>query len=227
MQLEHIYEIKAQIELLSGLHIGAGKGAIEIGGMDSPVIKHPLTQEPYIPGSTLKGKLRSMLEIVYTPDQVADGKPSSDGIFAVMFGTSNDKNPGEFGPTRVILRDALMNPDDQRRFQEGRLPMEEKHEISMNRLTGTAQQGMLRNMERVPAGLRFSFTLSLRKFENDGEKYLDYVWRGLRLIELDGIGGSVSRGSGQVRFADVEMDGSDANDLLRSKEVWRTQEEAK
>jgi CRISPR-associated protein Csm3 len=226
MQLEHIYEIKAQIELLSGLHIGAGKGAIEIGGMDSPVMKHPLTQEPYIPGSSLKGKLRSMLEVVYEPQNISNkGGPSERGSFAVMFGTANNSATEDElrsnGPTRVILRDALMNVQDQRRFQEGRLAMEEKYEVSMNRLTGTVQQGMLRNMERVPSGVRFDFTLSLRRFAGDDEKYLGYVWRGMRLIELDVIGGSVSRGSGQVRFVNVTLDGESADEALRSVEVWK------
>ena len=54
--------ITANIVLESGLHIGAGKDAIEIGGIDNPILKHPLTDEPYIPGSSIKGKLRSLLE---------------------------------------------------------------------------------------------------------------------------------------------------------------------
>lgn len=231
MQLEHIYEITGQIELLSGLHIGAGKGAIEIGGMDSPVMKHPFTQEPYIPGSSLKGKLRSLLEMVFAPEHIQqNGGPSEKGDFAVMFGSANnsatEQERKESGPTRIILRDALMNEQDRHRFQAGRLPMEEKNEVAINRLTGTAQDGALRNMERVPSGVRFDFVLSLRQFTGDGEKYLDYVWKGLRLVELDGIGGSVSRGSGQVRFINLKCDGEDRQDSFENEAVWEKPEAA-
>src|ERR1700739_2486715 len=45
----------------TGLHIGAGKGSLEIGGADNPVVKDAFGM-PYIPGSSLRGKLRSLLE---------------------------------------------------------------------------------------------------------------------------------------------------------------------
>ena len=54
--------ITGLIELKTGLHIGTSQETLEIGGMDNPVIRDPLTREPYIPGSSLKGKLRSLLE---------------------------------------------------------------------------------------------------------------------------------------------------------------------
>ena len=60
MKLVRIYTITGTIETVTGLHIGAGKDSIEIGGMDNPVIKHPHTGEHYIPGSSLKGKVRSL-----------------------------------------------------------------------------------------------------------------------------------------------------------------------
>ncbi|MEI6542399.1 MAG: type III-A CRISPR-associated RAMP protein Csm3, partial [Methylococcales bacterium] len=62
MQLTKIQKLTGQIELLSGLHIGSGNTEIHIGGTDNPVIKNPITQEPYIPGSSIKGKIRSLLE---------------------------------------------------------------------------------------------------------------------------------------------------------------------
>jgi CRISPR-associated protein Csm3 len=62
MQLTKIQKLTGQIELLSGLHIGSGNTEIHIGGTDNPVIKNPITQEPYIPGSSIKGKMRSLLE---------------------------------------------------------------------------------------------------------------------------------------------------------------------
>ena len=65
MKLEHIFEINGQILTQTGLHIGGGKDSVEIGGMDQPIIKHPINKQPYIPGSSLKGKMRSMLENVF------------------------------------------------------------------------------------------------------------------------------------------------------------------
>src|SRR3989304_7996305 len=63
MKLSKIKELKGTIVLKSGLHIGSGNMEMHIGGTDSPVIKHPHTLEPYIPGSSLKGKVRSLLEM--------------------------------------------------------------------------------------------------------------------------------------------------------------------
>jgi CRISPR-associated protein Csm3 len=62
MQLNAITTIEAKLELLTGLRIGAGDAEMHIGGVDNTVIKHPITQAPYIPGSSLKGKMRSLLE---------------------------------------------------------------------------------------------------------------------------------------------------------------------
>ena len=63
--LERIYRLDFEIELLTGLHIGGSTDTFDIGGADSTVIKNPLTHEPYIPGSSIKGKLRSLLTQKY------------------------------------------------------------------------------------------------------------------------------------------------------------------
>lgn len=46
----------------TGLHIGGGGENLDIGGLDKSVIRDPITQQPYLPGSSIKGKLRSTLE---------------------------------------------------------------------------------------------------------------------------------------------------------------------
>ena len=61
-QLTAITTITATLQLVTGLRIGAGDSEMHIGGVDNTVIKHPHTQSPYIPGSSLKGKMRSLLE---------------------------------------------------------------------------------------------------------------------------------------------------------------------
>ena len=62
MQLNNIIALEGTLELMTGLHIGAGSEELHIGGIDNPIVKHPYTNQPYIPGSSLKGKMRSMLE---------------------------------------------------------------------------------------------------------------------------------------------------------------------
>jgi len=62
MKLTKISQIQGQIELVSGLHIGSGNTEMHIGGTDNPVIKNPVNNQPYIPGSSLKGKMRSLME---------------------------------------------------------------------------------------------------------------------------------------------------------------------
>jgi CRISPR-associated protein Csm3 len=65
LKLNKISVIQGTIELKTGLHIGGGDTEMHIGGTDNPVVKHPHTNEPYIPGSSLKGKIRSLLELKY------------------------------------------------------------------------------------------------------------------------------------------------------------------
>ncbi len=215
MKLKHILPITGTIRLMSGLHIGASKDSIEIGGLDQPVIKHPITGAPYIPGSSLKGKMRSLLEVYYFTDNpdtkgfVSKGKPCGCGKASCnacrIFGAHSDKTEDTLGPTRLIVRDAMLCSDDEQRFNDGNLPMEVKYENIINRVKGVAEHP--RPLERVPAGVRFDMYLAVRVFENDSEELLNYVYKGLKLVELDALGGCGSRGSGQVRFEDICCDG--------------------
>ena len=86
--------------------------------------------------------------------------------------------------------------------------MEEKYETAINRIEGTALRGSLRPIERVPSGAKFRYSFSLKIFEGDEEsKFLDLLYKGMRLMELDGLGGQTSRGSGQVKFVVIQEDG--------------------
>lgn len=75
MKLTAIRKFTGQLELVTGLHIGSGNNEMHIGGTDNPVLKNPITQEPYIPGSSLKGKIRSLLEWRLGVVGQTDGKP--------------------------------------------------------------------------------------------------------------------------------------------------------
>lgn len=222
MRLTKIHKIDGQIKILTGLHIGGSKDNIEIGGMDQPIIKHPISGDPYIPGSSIKGKMRSMLETVYFPETVKNGKPSTEpNEVTKIFGIAGDTKSEDIGSTRIVVRDAFLSdtapsPENswKTRYQEGDLALEEKYEVSIDRIQGTALRGSLRPIERVPAGVVFDFTISLKQMDGDDPNLIDWIWKGLKLIELDGLGGGISRGSGQVRFINVTKDGVDQEDTL-------------
>ncbi len=215
MKLEKIKHLNGTLNVLSGLHIGAGRDVIEIGGMDQPIIKHPITSAPYVPGSSIKGKMRSLLEIYYfinTPGTrkfVGEGKPCGCGErtcpACVIFGAASDKKDINIGPTRLLVRDAMLSSHHQDLFDKGELPMEVKYENIIHRVKGVAEHP--RPLERVPAGVTFDFSMSFKVFEGDDPSFLDYVYKGLRLIELDALGGCGSRGCGQVRFDNLACDG--------------------
>ncbi len=214
MKLESIKSISGRIRIITGLHIGGNKDNLEIGGMDQPIIKHPLTKEPYIPGSSIKGKMRSLLETCYFIDRentrkyLREGRPcgcgEADCLACKIFGTSSDKKSQELGSTRIIVRDAVLSEHFREKFAKGELPMEEKYENVIHRIKGTADHP--RPLERVPAGVEFDFNISFKQYEGDEASLVDYVYKGLKMIELDALGGNSSRGCGQVKFVDLHCD---------------------
>ena len=219
MQLKSIRTLGGHIRLCTGLHIGAGKETVEIGGLDQPIVKDPLSGAPYIPGSSLKGKMRSLLEVgVVMGDQpdtrryITKGKPCGCGRkdcpICVLFGAHNDpgKCEPDLGPTRLLVRDAMLCKEDMDRFRRGELPMEIKYENTINRVTGAADNP--RPLERVPAGVAFELNIALKVFEGDkADDLVAWLFRGLKLVELDALGGGSSRGNGQVVFEDLTLDG--------------------
>jgi len=210
MELKKIITITGQIVLKTGLHIGGSKDDIEIGGIDNPVIRHPLTKEPYIPGSSLKGKMRSLMEYLHgkTPHDTFKYHVcgNKDCIVCLLFGTSDDK--WEYGPTRLVVRDAFLNKEWKNKILDNDLPLvEEKVENVIDRLQGKALHP--RTMERVPEGAVFDFEIALRVFDVDDESLLlKETAKALKLVELDTLGGSGSRGYGKIEFKDlVKHDG--------------------
>jgi CRISPR-associated protein Csm3 len=222
MKLVHIYTITGTIETVTGLHIGAGKDSIEIGGMDNPVIKHPHTGEPYIPGSSLKGKVRSLLEWALhkvDPDGQVWGfnkKTRIDNInndeILRIFGTTHEDWSG--GPTRVSVRDCHLTKACREMIHERGLPFtEEKTEVVIDRIQGKAAGNIgPRKTERVPGGMEFDLEIQFRVIDtgDGGEldmKCLNRLIEGLKLLEKDALGGSGSRGYGKVRFRNLAVDG--------------------
>jgi len=197
-----IYE--GEITLLTGTHIGGTNSAMSIGGPDSTVVRNPITNRPYIPGSSIKGKMRSLFELQEgTIAEVSMGNvkygPTQDikDLAARLFGTANPKENNQ-QPSRLIVRDAPLISKDEI-FSNTDLPYtESKTEVVIDRITSAA---MPRQIERVPAGAKFGFNMILNIFDSDNESELkEAAKRSLKLIEDDYIGGSGSRGYGQVEF---------------------------
>jgi CRISPR-associated protein Csm3 len=224
MKLEKIRQVEGKIAIITGLHIGASNETIEIGGIDNPIIKDPLpgSNAPYIPGSSLKGKFRSLIEIKegkYVKEGRGKGNPcdcgSPDCPVCPVFGVSAaSKHSEDLGPTRIVVRDAKLSEEWKKRFEDGDLPMEIKYENAINRISGQANP---RPLERVPAGVAFDFNISFKVFEGDPEDYFNTVLKAMRMLEMDALGGSGSRGCGQIKFAEVSIDGEKQPDDFLEK----------
>ena len=208
MKLNKVRTIRGSIHVITGLHIGASSENIEIGGLDNPIIKDPLpgSNAPYIPGSSIKGKLRSLIEIM-EGRFASKGTPCDCGKkecpVCPVFGTSAAKHPEDLGPTRIVVRDAHLSPEWSDRFKRGDLPMEIKYENAINRITGVANP---RPLERVPASVEFDFNIAFKVFEGDPDDYFTTVLKGMRMLELDALGGAGSRGCGQIKFVNIAID---------------------
>jgi len=230
-QLTGITTITATLELVTGLRIGAGDSEMHIGGVDNTVIKHPHTQAPYIPGSSLKGKMRSLLEwrsgavkeeaLGWKNYEKATGSIQAEvKRILQLFGISGDaklsvEDLATIGPTRISFWDCNLKPEWEQRIREDNLALTEvKSENSINRISGVALNP--RQTERVPAGAQFDFRLSVKKLAGDGDDLLTTVLQGLKLLELDSVGGSGSRGYGKVRFVNLQIDGAEAQAKLNA-----------
>lgn len=230
-QLTGITTVSATLELVSGLRIGAGDSEMHIGGVDNTVIRHPYTQSPYIPGSSIKGKMRSLLEwrsgaVREAPLGWNDYENADDSVklevrhILQLFGISGDAKLGvermqDIGPTRLSFWDCNLQPSWESGILDDNLMLiEVKSENRINRISGVAEHP--RQTERVPAGARFDFRLSIKRLAGDGDDLLTTVLQGLKLLELDSLGGSGSRGYGKVRFIDIQIDGGDAQERFDS-----------
>lgn len=193
------------IILKTGLHIGGTNANLNIGGPDKFVVRNPINNIPYIPGSSLKGKMRALVEIAN--GETNGGKPSNrvTDKSGALFGVSVDAPNSH--PSRLIVRDAELdvNACD---FSNTDLPYtESKTEVSIDRITAKANP---RTFERVPAGAKFSLNMVLNIFEGEDEQELkNTLKQAIRLLEDDYLGGHGSRGYGQVKIVLDDPDGEE------------------
>lgn len=224
LQLLRIQQLTGTLELLSGLRIGASEGEIRIGGVDNQVIRNAHDRgKPYIPGSSLKGKVRSLLEwrsgaVRSEPLGIRDMSDRHPLVRPILqlFGVGggdqlSEEQAADLGPTRVAFWDAQLRPEWVERIERENLPLTEvKTENRIDRIRGKAEHP--RQTERVPAGAVFDFRLSIRVLNIDadgGAALRRTLLQGLRLLELDSLGGSGSRGYGKVKLRGLQLDGAD------------------
>ncbi len=233
MKLTAIHKLVGSLRLVTGLHIGSGDNEMHIGGTDNPVIKHPLTGEPYLPGSSIKGKIRSLLEWELGVVNFTDGHPlgfkhlrtlpethqvAAKNLLRLFGGAPEGNNSDEalvkeIGPTRLAFWDCALARDWVDEMSRRNLLLTEaKMENTIDRIRGVAENP--RNTERVPAGARFDFALTLR--QHDDEDLWPMIWRGLRFMELTGLGGSGSRGYGKVEFDTLTLASQDVLPQMRA-----------
>ena len=186
--------IKSEIEVKTGLHIGTDDSFSAIGGVDSPVIKDVKTQKPIIPGSSLKGKIRSLL--AQNLNETAKEHREDDKRILRLFGTT-EKTPEK---TRLQFSDCFMSKEQ---FDNTVPPTEVKYENTINRVTGVANP---RQMERVIRGMKFDFVL-VYNIVNPDEVESDFntLIQGLKLLQVDYLGGGGTRGSGRVAFKNFKL----------------------
>jgi len=220
--------LEGELHCETGLHIGAGKGSLEIGGADNPVVKDSFGR-PYVPGSSLRGRLRSLLEqsaglavpseLVYLSKRKGQEvrihqSDRPDDEICLLFG----RNPGRMErvdgdslesvnatPARLTVYDAPLDPDSvtpQMRENLDDELTEVKSENAIDRITSQANP---RTLERVPAGARFKVRLVLDLLCEEDRALVPRLAEGLRLLEDDSLGGGGSRGSGRVRFGNLKL----------------------
>lgn len=220
--------LSGELHCETGLHIGAGKGSLEIGGADNPVVKDAFGL-PYIPGSSLRGRLRSLLEsalgltapseLVYLSKRRGQEvrihqSDRPDDEICLLFG----RNPGRMErvegeaiearsatPARLAVYDAPLDPESitpQMRENLDDEITEVKSENAIDRITSQANP---RTLERVPAGARFRVRMVLDILCEEDKALPARLVGGLRLLEDDALGGGGSRGSGRVRFANLSL----------------------
>jgi CRISPR-associated protein Csm3 len=220
--------LEGEMHCETGLHVGAGKGSLEIGGSDNPVVKDAFGR-PYVPGSSLRGKLRSLLEqssglavpgeLVYLSRRKGQEvrihqSDRPDDEICLLFG----RNPGRMErvqgetletsqatPARLSVFDAPLDPESitpqMREALDDELT-EVKSENAIDRITSQANP---RTLERVPAGARFRVRLVMDVLCEEDAPLFGRVLEGLRLLEDDSLGGGGSRGSGRVSFAKLRL----------------------
>jgi CRISPR-associated protein Csm3 len=226
--------VKGDVRVVTGLHIGAAASALNIGGVDNAIVRDPLTNQPYIPGSSLRGKMRSLSEkfqhkvqnwrlqagvrIHICRDEESYRECDVCRIFGVL-----PTDEISFSPTRLVLRDVSLSKKSAKDLEDPKIKTdmpytEVKWEATIDRVTSAA---VPRQMERVPAGAIFDeFEMVYSVY---GEEDVGILWRlieAMQLLEDDYLGGMGSRGSGKIAFEQIKVSCRSARNGYGNEERW-------
>ena len=186
--------IQFDLEVKTGMHIGGSSTFSAIGAVDSPVIRDSLTGRPIVPGSSLKGKLRTLLARSYAKaiEKMPEFKNDNEVILR-MFGSTSARS-------RLQFADAFVSNAD--RMKAVGLT-EVKFENTIDR---TSSQANPRQIERVNAGTVFAETIVYDAADpQQMEQDLQELARAMKLLQMDYLGGHGSRGSGRVSLKNFRV----------------------
>lgn len=207
-------EISGTIEIVTGLHIGGSSAFSAIGAVDSPVIMDTRTNQPMIPGSSLKGKMRALLAKQYNT-VIAKTADDDAECLTNLFGSAKSKKE-----SRVLFTDMFLDNLDELKRAGLTGATEVKFENSISRMTAVANP---RQIERVVRGAQFPMQLIYEYTDKTDEETLlqDFciLKEGFKLLEYDYLGGSGSRGYGRIKFLDLDAEPviGDVDDELMEK----------
>ena len=214
MQLDRRIFVKGYILVETGLLIGGVDAGQGMNGADKVVLRNPITERPYIPGSSLKGKMRSLVEQLTNDEKVLK-------IIDQLFGTSGDDKTEN--PRRLVVRDAqLFNFKELESYENLDLQYTEfKTELTIDRISAKATPHCY---ERVPAGAIFEFEVILSAFEANGvnddpKEFLNLLYTAMLLLQDDCLGANGSRGYGKIKFNINSVKTRDRAGYLENKEM--------
>jgi CRISPR-associated protein Csm3 len=229
INLEGKIIIAGKVRAKTGLSVGGSTVGLDIGGLDNPVIKDA-EGTPYLPGSSLKGKMRALLEkanglasddkriyVVETENKISIhmcndpdcevcnifGRTTRDKPYTSPSGGEIKIDKANVTPTRLIVRDAMLSEESAKKLREMKTDLkytEVKWENVIDRITSAANP---RQMERVPEGAKFEFEMIYNVFKEMDKSHLREVFKAMELVEHDYLGGSGSRGYGKVKFEEM------------------------
>jgi len=182
-------EITGYLHIKTGLHIGTSGAFSAIGAVDSPVVRDPLARQPMIPGSSLKGKMRTLLARQYNEEWKSTPENDNEMILRL------------FGKGRLLFSDMLLINEKQLKEKGADTTTEVKFENTINRITSEATP---RQIERVIRGAVFGLSIVYEVAGQDTseiEEDFTIIRDGFVLLGYDYLGGSGSRGYGKVAFS--------------------------
>ena len=213
--------IKTKIEVVTGLHIGGNDAYSPIGAVDSPVIKDLATGQPIIPGSSLKGKLRTLLALSRNNDK----EPNSDDIEILhLFGSSNsDKDEKKIIRARLQFSDAFISEEDSKVKDKKYTEVKFENSIDRKNLVATPRQ-----IERVVKGCTFDAVI-VYNVESDSkvDDDMKLLAKGMKLLQLDYLGGGGTRGNGRISFKSIDIETIEYGSNGKAAEIKKEFEDVK